>query len=676
MAKQSSNARKRARKKALRQQEQKPQQEEAKHGDSNRHHHASKKRRLAPQKDDDEEDDDLLAAAAAWASAPSQKQQPTVHHKIKQKKPTVTTTSAKHIHRKPPPFPTANKNLPIPEHDFLKDEGIYRPSFQAALDTSYEGLAWDHPNVVLPESQLQQALAVLDEYGLFRTDVTQPAGLGTKLVPSYVTRCLLGEEGTTYRYLGLRMFSHPWNGGTKNSKKLQAALQTFQELNTKLTQRTQLHLQDLKQKRQAASRRTNDDAHQQEPVINGKTGFDVTLINKMTIHKRLREEPMFKGAHNKYSVGWHADSSLQHFSTIAVYQSIVTPAKKTKSTFEKGADNNQNWSVALRVTHDAEGPNGKRLGDITVEETAPPIAVELPSGSTYYMLDDFNHHHQHAVLAPPHISSSSSSSSIRYSSTHRLLRQGHNVKDILKRCHKTTSAILLTATTGIGGPKKWRSEQLLLTELENEWLRQFFIQGSDHKQLLWESYWNKPIQQLFQYWQLLETQTRQVLVLLQQAAQEQCNTNAGASDQKKKKKDGHNANAAATRVEQLSGDRTPKDALYSTMASLLLERAKSRDLWHKREVDPVFQKLPPGCRPIPFPVHFGGSTATTKNGDDDVDECLACSPLPGGSSAYLTELASAVQAWGDAYESRSANDFLHRNDLLGAVGGQEGFSSD
>lgn len=44
----------------------------------------------------------------------------------------------------------------------------------------------------------------LEERGVFRVDVTQPFGLGTKCAATYVTRTLVGDPGTTYKYLGLR----------------------------------------------------------------------------------------------------------------------------------------------------------------------------------------------------------------------------------------------------------------------------------------------------------------------------------------------------------------------------------------------------------------------------------------------------------------------------------------
>ena len=38
----------------------------------------------------------------------------------------------------------------------------------------------------------------------YQYDITQPAGLNSKLAKTLVSRCLLGDEGITYKYLGLR----------------------------------------------------------------------------------------------------------------------------------------------------------------------------------------------------------------------------------------------------------------------------------------------------------------------------------------------------------------------------------------------------------------------------------------------------------------------------------------
>jgi alpha-ketoglutarate-dependent dioxygenase FTO len=328
----------------------------------------------------------------------------------------------------------------------LRNEPPYEESFQAALDTAYEGFVVDLPSSTkeFRHDAIQNALDIMDEQGLFRTDVTQPFGLGTKCAKTYVTRCLLGDQGTTYKYLGLRMFAHPWDNHKKTSSdSLEDAVDTIRQLNTTLTERTTHHLSELdKRKRRRGGERTR-----------GRAGFDISLINRMQNTADLKQEPSM--GKEKCTVSWHADSSLEHYSTIAVYHTVTRPG----------------WFVALRVAHHSEGPEAARRGtDITPVVGTPPLAVSPPSGSAYYLLDDFNHHHQHAVLA---------GEGIRFSSTHRLLRESHNVNCILERCKKVCSMFHKKG-------KIWRSEQLLLTELESEWIRQFYIQGQQHYDLLWK----------------------------------------------------------------------------------------------------------------------------------------------------------------------------------------------
>lgn len=166
--------------------------------------------------------------------------------------------------------------------------------------------------------------------------------------------------------------------------------------------------------------------------------------------KTLREEPDF--GMGRTSVSWHADSSLEHESTIAVYcvhraadgswplaADLMQPArkqsqrrkeKKPKRKAEemeegsggssnpggalppRGADPGQ-WRVGLRVVHDIEGPDSKANNDISQskarkrdfrvkdrdgvrhstidDEVTPAIMVETRDGDCYYMLGDFNH---------------------------------------------------------------------------------------------------------------------------------------------------------------------------------------------------------------------------------------------------------------------------------------------
>lgn len=367
----------------------------------------------------------------------------------------------------PLPFPPG---LPLPKDAFLCNTEPYKKSFQAAIDTCYEGFAVDLQINDVTEAQVQTALLDLERKGFFRTDVTQPFGLGTKCAKTYVTRCLLGDEGTTYKYLGLRMFSTPWNlPSTEKKPEKSLGVQTIQHLNQALTRRTENHLARLAQKR--CQRRGH------EETTRGRAGFDICLVNRMTHSAELKEEPSMK--RGKCAVSWHADSSLEHFSTIAVYHTIMSNDSNNTS------DNLANdWSVALRVAHHCEGPEASRRGtniQSTLVTEAPSLSVSLPSGSTYYLLDDFNHHHQHAVVSQPHgRSSETTNRSVRYSCTHRLLRESHNVMYILERCQKACSMFHKK------GSKLWRSEQLLLNEIESEWIRQFYVQGQQHYDLLWK----------------------------------------------------------------------------------------------------------------------------------------------------------------------------------------------
>ena len=57
----------------------------------------------------------------------------------------------------------------------------------------------------------QAAFNGLEKDGAFQYDLTQPAGLGTKIAKTLVTRCLVGDEGITYKYLGLRLLSIPYH---------------------------------------------------------------------------------------------------------------------------------------------------------------------------------------------------------------------------------------------------------------------------------------------------------------------------------------------------------------------------------------------------------------------------------------------------------------------------------
>ena len=597
------------------------------------------------------------------------------------------------------------QHLPRPCGDnFLKDESPYRKSFRKALTTSYEGFVFDdaatlmsQPTAInnVKEDVVQNSLESMSRDGIFRTDVTQPFGLGTKCAKTYVTRCLVGSPGTTYKYLGLRMFAHPWttstttdedNNNNSNMKRndnerrvcntvVTNDAQTIQELALALTNRTKKHLRDLDESRR-----------QRQPMFGtrGRPGFDICLINRMESSSDLKPYN-FSGDSStssngksgnkngvKTTVSWHADSSLEHFSSIAVYQTILGSQKD-------GSNNNSNdkrkrqrtdcqkqkadeeeegqWLVALRVAHHSEGPQasqqrrrGTNTETATVEET-PPIAVNLPSGSCYYLLDDFNHHHQHTVLT------TGNTSTVRYSCTFRLLRDSHNIQDwidrgksAMRQFHKKGSRI-------------WRSEQLLLTEIESEWIRQFYIQGTGHHQLLWESYWKDPIQELLSIWSRLEHRTEQTIELLRAAAEGKCgvgmNTEKAADKPTKaerKARDRRKKSLASIRELVSRINETPEEdgataftELYQPMAELLEERAEMRSKWEKREKDHVFHELPLDYRPMKVPFKFERTIDENNIGN----EYVATSPLP-NSPDKLKEIAAQLLQLGRAYRNGDA----------------------
>lgn len=147
------------------------------------------------------------------------------------------------------------------------------------------------------------------------------------------------------------------------------------------------------------------------------------------------------------TVSWHADSSLEHFSSIGVYHVSMDNDEGGKDAPD---GNDGDWRVSLRVRHDSEGPGAGKFNHpskptaVAMSDSAaptagcseedkhpelvmtPPVAVPLPKRCCYYMIDDFNHHHQHSVLV---------GNSHRFASTHRVCkRDGHTFSSIQGRC--------------------------------------------------------------------------------------------------------------------------------------------------------------------------------------------------------------------------------------------------
>ena len=209
------------------------------------------------------------------------------------------------------------------------------------------------------------ALEKLRDAGYYQYDMVMAGG--KNLSRTFVQRCLVGDPGITYKYLGLRLFAHAWSGPDVSS-----------------------HFRDIYRMNQEKIRMTKEQVKQQ-PASNRSRGsceYNLTLINYMepACDAVLKEEEFY--GMGKASVSWHADSSLQDHSSIGVYHTL--PTQKACIW---------DWKIALRQNPDTP-------------DVVQPVVVPTKSGDVYFLLGQFNHTHQHMVLA--------GSTTRRISSTHRV----------------------------------------------------------------------------------------------------------------------------------------------------------------------------------------------------------------------------------------------------------------
>jgi alpha-ketoglutarate-dependent dioxygenase FTO len=247
------------------------------------------------------------------------------------------------------------------------------------------------------------------------------------------------------------------------------------------------------------------------------------------------------------------------------------------------------WRVALRVARK--------------ESTTPPLAVPLPSGSLYYLLDSFNHNHDHAVLA--------GSNQFRYSSTHRVAREGRGTwQYIREKCRNVLASI--SAKESLDKHqivKAARAQQQLLTEIEFEWLRQWYIQGKLHASL--HPYWHKPILFLESCYLKLEQEVARIVRMLEQAVA-------------KKPSEGKRQNSDIIGVNLF-------DALIETFE----ERNQMRIKWKERLADPSYDSMTSKTKPFQCSV--------LDRAEDDIasDSHL----LPENLDAYIARIRKCRKAF-------------------------------
>ncbi|RYG95542.1 hypothetical protein EON65_55820, partial [archaeon] len=154
----------------------------------------------------------------------------------------------------------------------------------------------------------------------------------------------------TYKYLGLRMFAFPW---TPQSLGTNSDLIAINQLNQSLIHRTSTLLNELNR----------------ESV--GSCMYNITLINRCysAVDVKLKKEPMFDK--DLCTVSWHADSGLEHYSSIAVYHFEKTPLPSPPSP----------WKIGLRVLINAEGPHQNKPPLYSTPQSLPPKSTPTPSAA-------------------------------------------------------------------------------------------------------------------------------------------------------------------------------------------------------------------------------------------------------------------------------------------------------
>lgn len=465
------------------------------------------------------------------------------------------------VYKRPTVYPPQLQHYGGPRDRFCTPED---KEFKEVLSECYKNFYIEEESKFSSKfhSDFQKALEGLED--VYQFDLTQPGGLDTKVAKTYVSRCLVGDCGTTYKYLGLRMFSIPWTEGEVGASEHSIKIGL---MNKQLSIRSDALI--------------TADCNPPTPAVRASKGscdFNLTLINRCfpvdsDKTPALKMEPCF--GTDKACVSWHADSSLEHFSTIAVYHHEI-----------KNAETPIPWRAAVRVWWDAEGPNsGKtqsRSAEMKNTYVAPPLSVVLPSPCAYFMTDDFNHHHQHLVLP---------GNTHRYASTHRVCRvDGHTFQSIKARC-----VAALKGTPTPCSVKDIRSEQLTLNEVEFEWIRQYYVQGKKHHEI--HVWWHERMLELIQYWLQLQGRTVKLIEALYDAAEgykeidRQLANPAGLSN--------HDRKALTKRRHKITSVEVGS---YDSLVELLQERNAKREGWKRRELEILGLGVTSDCAPLPVPL--------------------------------------------------------------------------
>ncbi|KAF6288076.1 FTO alpha-ketoglutarate dependent dioxygenase [Rhinolophus ferrumequinum] len=394
-------------------------------------------------------------------------------------------------------------------------EDTWLPYLTPKDDEFYQQWQLKYPKLVLREAgsvpeglhkEVQAAFLALHKHGVLFRDLVRVQG---KDVLTPVSRILIGNPGCTYKYLNTRLFAVPWPMKGSNTRyseaEIAAACQTFLKLNDYLQVETIQAWEEL-----VAKDKASIDAvplcigpdfprvgmgsfdGQDEVDIKNRSAYNVTLLNFMDPQKMpyLKEEPYF--GMGKMAVSWHHDENLVERSAVAVYSySFEGPEEENEEDPQLEGRDPDVWHVGFKISWDIETPG---------------LAIPLHQGDCYFMLDDLNATHQHCVLAglPP-----------RFSSTHRVAECSTGTLDyILQRCQVALQNVREEADSGDVSlkslePAVLKQGEEIHNEVEFEWLRQFWFQGSRYRKCT--DWWCQPMTQLEELWKKMESATNAVL---------------------------------------------------------------------------------------------------------------------------------------------------------------------
>ena len=303
-------------------------------------------------------------------------------------------------------------------------------------------------------------------------------------------------------------------------------------------------------------------------------------------------------------MSWHADSSLEPYSSIGVYHCLPTQRKAK-----------WDWRIALRRSPDGNDSSGDNNNESNIEhQSVPPIVLPTKDGDVYFLNGTFNHTHQHCVLA--------GSEATRISSTHRVAVTKEDTYEYIskrvRRALKRFKEQFENEDLNRLSPVEIVKCQKTLTEVEMEWIAQYWLQGSQHDSMhIW---WQQPMKKLEAQWVSLEELT---FKLYRECLE----------------------NIPSEKVKPNEKHVVPRDVVIGLLNELK-SRQKLRQQWDERRADKIYQRrVAVSFRPVARPVFEDGG-ANTQEGNR----------LPKDLSSAIRELSALLSKY-----SRSSNASTDRD---------------